>query len=143
MTNKLQFISKIENGRLMPGIQAQIYLAVKNFEGKFLRITIEEAKKKRSLNQNSFYWGVVVQAVLQMFLDEGNDVDADEVHEYLKAHVGKLTKQLFTPDGSRLHTLCSTARLNTKEFEDYLEKIRAWAAGFGVVIPLPNEPLTV
>ena len=33
----------------------------------------------------------------------------------------------------------STKRLTTMEFESYLERVRAWSATMGIVLPLPNE----
>ncbi|WP_261345040.1 hypothetical protein [Limnoglobus roseus] len=35
----------------------------------------------------------------------------------------------------------STKRLTTVEFEEYTEKVRAWAATMGIALPLPNETL--
>jgi hypothetical protein len=35
--------------------------------------------------------------------------------------------------------LKSTTDLSTPDFEIYMEKIRAWAAGYGHKIPLPHE----
>ncbi len=139
MINKLEINAQVTDGKLPPAMEQKLRVILRNLDGKIIKLTVEQKKKIRSLNQNNYYFGVVVQAVLRMFLDEGNDVDAEEVHEYLKKHVGKLTKEIFTPDGEKKETSCTTRRLSTKEFEEYLEKIRAWAASFGVVIPLPNE----
>jgi len=135
----LLFISKIENGCLFPKVLEAFNKALKNFEGDIVKITLEKSKKNRSLNQNAYYWGVVIQYILDMFREAGNDVNEEEVHLYLKQHIGKLTKVIVEPNGSKKLVLQSTAKLNTKDFEDYLERIRAWAAGLGVVIPLPKE----
>lgn len=36
--------------------------------------------------------------------------------------------------------LVAKAVMNTAEFEEYLERVRRWAAvEYGVVVPLPNE----
>jgi len=136
---KVEFLAKVIDCKLTPEIIKGISTAVSNLNGKIIKITIEESKKKRSLNQNAYYFGVVVQAVLQMFIEAGNDVDDEEVHLFLKREVGKLTKIITDKQGNKSTILQSTARLSTIEFEQYLERIRAWAAGLGVVIPLPRE----
>ena len=107
--------------------------------GKRLIITLKEQKRKRSLNQNSYYWGYVLPPLVAMFRDAGNNVDAEDVHSYLKEHVGKLKQVFVTADGEILTGAGSTAKLSTVEMEVYLEKVRAWATEYGVAIPLPNE----
>jgi len=139
MTEKVELLAKVINGKLATEVIRSLSTAISNLDGEIIKIVIEKAKKKRSVNQNSYYWGVIIQEVLLMFREAGNDVDAEEVHSYLKEHVGKLTKVVVDPEGNKESVLQSTTRLSTKEFEDYLERIRAWAAGFGIVIPLPKE----
>jgi hypothetical protein len=78
---------------------------------------------------------------MQMFRDAGNYVDAEDVHGFLKEHVGKLSRVIVTPDREVVKAPGSTTKLSTQEFEVYLEKIRAWAAGYGCVIALPNEAI--
>ncbi len=139
MTGKVELQAKVINGKLTADVIKSLSTAISNLDGEIIKITIEKGKKKRSTNQNSYYWGVVVQEALSMFREFGNDVDAEEVHSYLKEHVGKLKKVVVDPQGNKETVLQSTTRLSTKEFEDYLERIRAWAAGFGIIIPLPKE----
>ena len=45
---------------------------------------------------------------------------------------------LVLPDGEVYKSLGSTAKLSTTEFTGFIEKIRAWAAQFGVEIPDPQ-----
>ena len=44
--------------------------------------------------------------------------------------------------GEKIPITKSTTELSTVEFEDYVAKIRMWAASFlSLIIPLPNEIL--
>lgn len=135
----MQFFSKVEQGHISEGCRKSIAAALKSLEGKFTKITIEEKKKNRSLSQNAFYWGVVIPAIVNMFNEYGNNVDAEQVHEFLKAEVGKLNQKVILPDGEIKTISGSSAILQTLEFEEYLTKIRAWAAEWGVLLPFPNE----
>ena len=135
----IQFFSKVEGGHLSPGCRQSIATALKSLDGKFAKITIEERKKNRSLNQNNFYWGVVIPTIVNMFNEHGNNVDAEQVHEFLKDEVGKLSQVVVLPDGETKKISGSSAILKTMQFEDYLTKIRSWAAEWGVMIPFPNE----
>ena len=138
-SNTREFIGTVENGHLPYGLRAQIADTMRRMEGKRLAISIKEVKRRRSNNQNRYYWGVVIPIITNMFLEAGNNTDENEVHEFLKEHVGGLKTILSDPSGIRRTVVKSSARINTSEFENYMEKVRAWAASFDVEIPLPNE----
>lgn len=129
----------IQNGMLPAAVQQRLAAVLSRMEGKRIILTVREQKRRRSLNQNAYYWGVVVEMVTGMFREAGNNVNPEEVHEFLKLRVGKLSRVMVTPHGEVVKSLASTTSLSTQEFEVYLEKVRAWAAEFGLVIPLPNE----
>lgn len=138
-SNTREFIGVVENGHLSSGLRVQIADTMRRMEGKRLAISIKEIKRRRSNNQNRYYWGVVIPIVTNMFLDAGNHTDENEVHEFLKEHVGGLKSVLCDPSGVRHTVVKSSARINTMDFEIYMEKVRALAAGFDIQIPLPNE----
>lgn len=138
-TKALEFIAQVQGGKLPDETARQIGRAVRLLDGKRVRVTVAEVSKKRSLNQNSYYWGVVIAMVREFVNELGNDMDEDEVHEFLKRHVGKLATMIKLPDGSVTKALRSTRKLTPGEFEEYLEKIRAWAAEFGLIVPFPGE----
>lgn len=131
----------IKSGSIEDGLLAEIKSIVLKATCKWLSIEIKEHKNQRSLNQNAYYWGVVVPAVRDLFIGNGDMLDAEEVHDYLKRNVGKLTRLIRAPDNSYQVIAASSAKTTTAEFENYLEQCRAWAAGWGVIIPLPNEAL--
>lgn len=135
----IQFFSKVEGGHIDMNCRQAIATALKSLDGKTAKITIEERKKKRSSNQNSFYWGYLIPPIVNMFNEHGNNVNSEQVHEYLKAEVGGLNQHVILPDGEVKIMAGSSTILRAMEFEDYLTKIRAWAASFGLILPFPNE----
>lgn len=120
-------------------IPSEIIDAVRKMIGKRVTIVLKQYRKIRSNPQNAYYWSVVIPAIVDMFRESGNDADSDDVHEFLKMRVGKLAQAYVLPGDKVLRALGSTTKLTTMEFEIYLEKCRAFAAEYGVVIPLPNE----
>lgn len=91
-----------------------------------------EAKKVRSIQQNAYYWGVIIKYV-------GNHLGYtdDETHELMK--ITHNAKNLIV-NGEEVKIGVSTSVLSTIQFEEYLERIRQWASiDLGVSIPLPNE----
>jgi len=141
MKRSAQFTGTVQNGRLPECVSDAFARCLRQAEGKRVSLTLQVVRRRRSNPQNAFYWGAVIPAVLDMFRDAGQPMDAEGVHEYLKAYVGRMTRIVLAPNGKRVTVLGSTADLNTMDFEVYLEQIRAWAAQFGVIIPLPNEEM--
>ena len=120
-----EFHTQVEHGIIPPFVRSAIADLISQLEGKRIVISVALEKKRRSSNQNRYYWGVVVETVREMFLDAGNDVDAEEVHEYLKEHVGKLSKIIIDPAGHRRVVVRSSAGLSKAEFEEFMERVRA------------------
>jgi hypothetical protein len=128
-------------GLIPPHVRDRLTQAVSKMDGKRLILTLKEQKRRRSLNQNNYYFGVLVKRITVAFREAGNDMDEAEVHEYLKNEVGKLSRIAVLPDGEVVKIKGSTKRLTTMEFEVYVEKVRAWGASMGVALPLPHEEL--
>lgn len=103
-----------------------------------LEVTVKRLRATRSLLQNAYYWGVVVQ-----LLSEHTGYTPDEMHDVLKAKF--IPKRLAVCDGNGVVVDefvlgGSTREMNTIEFGEYMETIREWAAEtLDVVIPDPNE----
>lgn len=141
MTKELKFFSRVTNGKLAEGVSLTLRELIKKMEGINLVITVKEQGKKRSDAQNAFFWGYVVPPIKQMFEDAGTPCTPEDVHCYLKEHVLGMMKVMVLPDGSRRAVVESSTKKDTKEWEDNMEKIRAWAAQWGVVVPYPHENL--
>lgn len=91
-------------------------------------IDLKVSKKKRSLNQNAYYWGVVLKV-----LSDHTGFNTDETYQ-------EMAKMFLSYQNGAKTFVKSTTRLTTLEFEQYLEKIRQWAQVEMLVrIPLPNE----
>jgi len=91
-------------------------------------IDIQKAKKIRSLQQNKYYWGVVVKIVSQH-----TGYTNDEAHQ-------ELASMFLKYENNGKLFVRSTTKLNTAEFEKYTEECRQWAwSEMNLHIPLPNE----
>jgi len=122
---------KVEQGKLIL-FNHQKYLAqVLKLEGKEIELTVRQKKKQRSNDANRYYWGVIVEII-----SEHIGYDREETHFNLKL---KFASQ---PDAEKdgMVRAKSTADMDTKEFSQYCDSIKRWAAEFlGVYIPDPGE----
>jgi hypothetical protein len=104
----------------------QAYL--QKLEGQKVHILVKKPRPARSKNQNSYYWGVVVELIA-----ETTGYTPAEAHEALK------WKFLLKREG-KLPIAGTTSDMDTIEFEEYLANVRAWASSeLNCFIPLPNE----
>jgi len=115
MTNEIKAYSFVKYGDISKSCRELITTAIKTLEGKTVVITIKEIKRKRSNYQNSYYWGVVIPPIQEVFIDAGNNVDSEDINTFLKGEVGKLTKYIKLPNGEFKHIQGSAKKLNTKE----------------------------
>jgi hypothetical protein len=117
------------------------------FAGKDIEVIFRRPRKQRSNEQNRYYWGAVIPAILQGFRDLGNDVqpgnpeDAEVIHQYLKARF--LPPREVADAAGEAHRLPgSTAGLSTAQFMDYIAAVQQFAAEYlNVNIPDPGEQI--
>ena len=138
--SRLEYIGGVEKGMLPDYTRIQIKDALPLFNGKTVKITIEERKKQRTIKQNRFYFGPMIQAVRLWLLDNGSVFSAEEVHDYLWRRVLKETEMVVMPDGSTYERRLSSTGSTTKQWEERMDIIRAWAAERGLQLPFPGEP---
>jgi len=122
------FHGKIDSGKIVFDTAVKFNSYLETLDGKRVEVVVRKERSQRSNNQNSYYWGVVLPILGDYF-----GYEPDEMHEALKLKF----LQIGPCD---VPTVKSTTKLNTTEFEEYLERIRRWAATeYSVQIPLPGE----
>src|SRR5689334_24948202 len=122
----------VESGKIKwHGVdRKRLDVLTKHLEGKEIELTLRAVPKKRSLRQNSYYWGVLVA----MMAEEAGYERPEEMHDALRMHF--LLKHTDAP----LPTIRSTTELTTVEFEEYMSKCRQLASEvYGLYVPEPNE----
>lgn len=129
----------IRGGRLVIHDRKAFDSAVRGLKnGWEVDIEVSRFRATRSLAQNAYYHAVVL-----VYLARHTGMDVAVWHDMLK--VKFLSKEEFvkSPEGIIVEkfTLGDTTRkLDTQEFDDYIERIRLWAAEkLNLYIPVPNE----
>lgn len=130
------FSAKVEKGKLLIYGKKLFNDYLSTLDGKDVRIVVGKLEKQRSNKENAYYWGVAIKLI-----SEEIGLSAEETHEalkilFLKKHIDFQILNKIEP----IEYVRSTASLSTKEFEEYLENIRMWAASFlNCQVPMPNE----
>ncbi|MFA5168759.1 MAG: hypothetical protein WC530_09550 [Candidatus Omnitrophota bacterium] len=130
MSRKIELLATAKEGKLIfldSAVANAIIWTIK--EGENVVVTIKRRYKNRTLNQNAYYWGVVLPPIA-----EHTGHTAEECHEaykrmFLPPRIVEFGKMSFKMPGS-------SADLSTVEMTEFIEKIRAHAAvEFGMNIP--------
>lgn len=104
--------------------------------GKRLKVVVQEAKKRRSDEQNRYLWGVVYPTILHSGQLDG--WTAEDLHEYFLGEVfGWETVSGF--GRKRMRPIRRSSGLSTTDFADYIARIQQRMAELGVYVPDPNE----
>ena len=120
------FKGRIENGVILLE-NAKLYNdKVMSLEGKEIELDLKRYYKKRS-NQHNRYYRVCLKHISEI-----TGYDEDELHNTFKA--------MFCVDRSgKIPIVKSTAKLNSLEFTEYIEKIARRVALIDIILPSPNE----
>lgn len=106
--------------------------------GRNILVKFERRGSKRSLPQNRYYHGIVVQSVMLGLREIGYSMSHDETHFFLKQKFNPI--QVPNKNAEAIELPGSTTVLNKTEFSDYIERIAQWAAEYlSVVIPPANS----
>lgn len=114
----------------------------RSMEGRKVEVLVREWRARRSGKQNRYFHGVVLKRLQEKTGYEGPD-GLDELKGLLEDKFLRIPCRM----GYRVR---ESESLNTKEFEEFMENIRLWAAvAFEdldedgnlkpFIIPLPNE----
>lgn len=116
---------------------------VEYFSESPVEIIIQHRKKRRSLNLNNYYWGIVVTLITEALRDLGNEVDKETTHQFLKCrfHYKEIVNE---ESGEVIKIPQTTTQMSNTEFMEYMEECKRFAAQFlNTIIPDPNEDLTL
>jgi hypothetical protein len=110
--------------------------------GRNVLVKFEKRGGKRSLPQNRYYHGVVVQMIMMGLREIGYCLSHDETHFFLKQKFNPV--QIPGNGGLVIEVPGTTTQLNKIEFSEYIERIAQWAVEYlNVVIPPANADLTM
>ena len=142
MDIKLTYTGKVDVDRIRIHHRKEMEdMVIRHFAGREIELTIQRKRKRRSLMQNAYYYGVIVPLVCNGLNDAGYKVGTCETHEFLKSMFNR--KDLVNEvTGEILQTVGSTAAMSTVDMMDYFESITQWASEFlNIQIPAPGEQI--
>lgn len=146
---ELTYFGKVEPDGTIKLPSKKLRQEVRMFAGQNIEVRIRRKRKRRSVQENNYYWGCIVVAFLAAFRDFDPEMGwtAEMVHEELKRRFLPRVRewgQTVLPTGEIVDEPMTTTKLTTVEAEDYYEHCRKWGAqDLDIIIPLPNEQMSI
>jgi len=101
--------------------------SIASLDGKRVRIWIEEEKNRRSIEHNSYYW------VILTYIQDETGNDKNFLHDFFRRKY--LPIKEVEAFGKRFESLTSTTELSVGEMMEYTDKIKIFAAEWGITLP--------
>lgn len=100
--------------------------------GRPLRLIVTAEEKKRTAEQNAFYFGVVLRDIADQVWVEGQQFSQAAWHEQLAEQFAP-REEIKLPGGKLFSRRKSTSDMTVSEFSEYMTKVQAYVANeFGV-----------
>lgn len=126
--------ARVKDGQLVLADPVAWRTLLAKHNGREVVVTVTRKQHLRTMPQNRYYHGVVVEMVAG-YIGESRE----ETHALLKEKFLPRRKVELL-DGQFLEMPPTTRLLSTEEFSAYIEQIKVWAASFlGLSIPESNE----
>jgi hypothetical protein len=143
MTFKLTYQGEVKEDGLYIINRKRFDSELLNYLGKRVEIEIRPKRKRRSVFQNAYYWGVVVPLVKAGLNDIGYKIGLEQTHELLKSKF-HIVEYVNENTGEIIKAIGTTTDMTTSEMMDYFEEITQWAAEYlNIQIPQPNEQIEI
>ena len=138
---KFESITSVSQGKFTRN-RTIILNAIKSFENSDVVLTLEKPKKKRSNNQNSFYWGVLIPLMQSGAKDLWGEVwSIDKSHKHL-SNKFVFHESINYKTGEVTQTPKSTTELTTTGWEVFMTEIRIYLLeDFDINAPEPNQEI--
>lgn len=128
----------LDNGKMPEGMKATLSNVLPTYAGKKIRMSIGEAKEKRSLDQNSYYWAAVVPHIRNARFETGDPLTMEQVHEDLLSQFAPLvTVRLL--DGTTRTRPMRSKEMSVEQMANYITAITAYMVAYGNPIKEPKD----
>jgi hypothetical protein len=135
----------IVNGELKPVALAAFRQAMKRFPNEArVVIGVKVCRPRRSDAQNRFWHGVVIPLFMDYFNQSRRDEEKwtfDDVKDVLARKLLPVKEVIDPVTGEVFYSLGKTSDLNTKQFNELIERAQVWGAELtpSLYVPDPNE----
>jgi len=115
---------------------------LKQFEGQEVSVIITDEKRKRSAQQNNWYWGVAIPVIQEGIKEQtGEKYKKDDIHDYNISKIMKPEANVKVVNGETIvvYKIKRTSEMKVTEFMDFKDKIQEYWSERDIIVPDPNQ----
>lgn len=137
---KVETYGRVIGGKLEISYRDRFNRAVSALPDCRVMVTVEKCYRKRSTEQNAYYWGVIVNECAEGVYDmTGQMITKEDAHHLLKSRCNPVELHNETT-GEVVAIGGSTATMTTVQMSEYWQRCREFILDFfGRTVPEPNE----
>jgi hypothetical protein len=141
---KIEIKCSIEGGQVRKN-RPLLEAALRQHEGREVSITIERWRKKRSNEQNAYWWGVIVPIFQDCLREAGMVRNKEQTHQLItdliiQKYGDSVILQESVLEGEVFQEKRGTSDLSTSEFMELVNEAQMFASEvFNIAIPDPNQ----
>jgi len=140
---KVEITTSVVNGKFTRN-RTIVLQAINSFNNSDVVLTFDKPKRKRSNQQNAYYWSLLVPLMQRGAKDMWGEVwSIDKAHKHLSNRF-LFHESVNQKTGEITQTYKSTTENTTTEWEIYMTQIRIYLLeDFDINAPEPNEITTL
>jgi len=130
----------VENGIRRYYRPSLLKARLKALEGKEFQEIVQEKEEETTTDQHGYYRGGIIRGTcMESTLFEG--WEHDDIHNFFAAEFLSYKRILLKGDDDAVTVTItqSTIDLNKKEMSAYIDKIKNWLGGEGIIVLDPDE----
>lgn len=131
-----------DNGSIVLDNWNDIKEALNKLINADLSVKISKNIKHRSVQQNRYYWGVVIPTIIAGIKEqEGIRYSPEEIHLIICKLILKIQYKVIEYEGETIITLNNkrTSEMTTEEFVEFINDIQQHFAERDIIIPDPKN----
>ncbi len=136
----IRHFGHIKNGKKFYDNPERYRQQIASLEGRRFVEVIEKYTERRTLSQNNYYRGIILEECLKSDLFCYYD-NKEDLHEeiFAKKFLKYVIERQVGDKKFNVTKYRSTAELNKEEFSEFINKVIIWLAQQGIVILDPQE----
>ncbi len=141
---KVETYGRVTGGKLEISYQDKFNRAIASMPDGRVTVRVERCYRKRSTEQNAYYWGVIVNECAEgVYETTGQMITKEDAHHLLKSRCNPI--ELHSQSTGEVAAVGgSTATMTTVQMSEYWERCREFILDFfGRTVPEPNEQLEI
>lgn len=128
MKSKYSFVAKIINGKLAPSIGYDLNVMKNFWEGKEVKVTIEQLYEKANNKQFGLLYGIIYPKIIEHLENQGYEYITVEAIDYSFKELFAYEERVDILTGETKKVVLSKATFDKINMKEYIDNVLSWCS---------------